>query len=176
MEAHGLPPKGEDMRTWCPSANPALAFLVCVISLFAVGCGVENRGEPRSVAEKLSKPSLGDVHVYCVPTASVPVTVCDVRLDATGPRSRSALAAWWLRASRALVGRGAFRYGDGEWRFETVILEADGVWLGWRCRGDLGRTREEILDAMRRRNPGVPGGITTASEAAKRWCVIAVQP
>jgi hypothetical protein len=142
--------------------------------LLATGCGQDNPGEPRTTAERLSAPNLGGVHVYCVERDAVPVTTCDVALDAERGHSREQLRDWWLRAARALRGAGTFAYKAGVWRFELVdITEPTSRHhrsLGWRCPGDDNVSPQETARRMNARNPGYAKGLKSMAEARRAGC------
>jgi hypothetical protein len=161
-------------------ASKASLAMVLGAVLIATGCGADNPGEPRSVAERLSAPNLGSVHVYCVETANVTPTTCSVRLDASGGPTRPELRAWWLRAARALRKAGTFRYNDADWRFNWVVVTrpvADAhLGFGWRCESDAGKTPEAVVHGMDSRNPGGRHGIYAVASAQRQGCAFAPFP
>jgi hypothetical protein len=161
-------------------ANVAVAFGVV---LLVAGCGYDNPGEPRTPAEELSAPNLGDVHVYCVEREAVLVTPCSVTLAADTGHSRTELRTWWLRAAKALHKAGTFSYKDDAWRFDAVFIDgaehrADGnsVTYGWSCPGDDGHTEGYVWRLMRDRNPGAVHEIPTRAAAQERGCTFALYP
>jgi hypothetical protein len=157
--------------------------LTIAVALLASACGYDNPGEPRTPAEKLAAPNLGDVHVYCVEREYVVVTVCEVALAADAGHSPAELRGWWLRAARALHRAREFAYKDGVWRFGSVFIDgtthrADGNrrGYGWRCPEDRGHSEDYVSQAMTRRNPGGRDAITTLAAAQKRGCTFALEP
>jgi hypothetical protein len=150
------------------------------VALLTAGCGYDNPGEPRTPAEELSAPNLGDVHVYCVEGKN-PVTACTVDLAADRGHSHAELRAWWLRAARALRKAGTFHYKDGDWRFAEVFVEEpgkadDGITYGWRCPGDEKRSQGYVWKLMVDRMPGGTKGIQTLAAAQRRGCTFAPSP
>jgi hypothetical protein len=163
------------------STTTWILALACGVALLATGCGYDNPGEPRTPAEEQSAPNLGDVHVYCVESEHVVVTVCDVDLAADAGHSQAELRNWWLRAGKALHAAGTFTYKDGDWRFGSVFVEApdfdgDMVTYGWRCRGDARHTRGYAVKLMIERMPGGPRGIGSMAAAHSRGCTFARLP
>jgi hypothetical protein len=165
------------------STSACTLALACTAALAATACGYDNPGEPRTPAEQLSAPNLGDVHVYCVERDAVVVTICSVTLAPDADHSPVQLRGWWLRAARRLHAAGRFDYKDGVWRFGSVFIEgrahrADGnpVDYGWRCPEDLGHSEDAVSQAMTDRNPGGPHGIATLAAAEARGCTFTLLP
>jgi hypothetical protein len=154
--------------------------IACGVVLFAAACGYDNPGEPRTPAEQLSAPNLGDVHVYCVEQENVTVTECSVTLAGKGAPTPDALRDWWLRAARSLHRAGTFSYKDAEWRFGEVFVQrpkpGGHVTYGWRCPVDARHTRKFVAKLMDERGPGGEHAIDTLAEARKVGCSFGPYP